>query len=257
MDTYDPVTLFTLREHAILAKYFGLQNLRPKEASDPKLLEVHDPEDWNESSKGLAILSGYNEEGPHTFDPETVEKDSISMGDPFPTPLEAAVARFCFSKVTTAPSKSSKDFHTQNNHFEIKDIGMVDWGGGGLGSSWPEKYLIAKVPYYSRWVVLALRDSSDSKGFEEYAIYHDAADRGPKEVAHQAIERYWRHNLTYNQPVFTSIESSGLLSGTELGSIAKSVWSKSAVPDESYDEFIERTGFDLRKDAEDRREKEF
>jgi hypothetical protein len=248
---------FTTREHAILARYFGLHNLRPNEAADPKLLKEYDPEEWDESQKGLAVLSGYNEQEPYTFDPETVERDSISMGDPFPSSLEAAVARFCFSKVRTPPRKSLSGINTHKKHFEILSIGTVDWGGGGFGSSWPEKYFIARIPYYSRWVVLALRDSIDSKGFEEYAIYHASADQPPKEVAQQAIDRYWRHNLTFNQPVFTSIESTGLLTGSELASIAASVWSKSAVPDESYEEFVKRTGFDLRKDAEARREEEF
>ena len=247
---------FTTREHAILAKYFGMQNLRPKEASDPGLLEERDPEEWNEKKKGLAVLSGYNETGPYIFDPETPEEDFISQGDPFPSPLEAAVARYCLGKVHTPEKGSIEKSAKQGRQIEVHHIGTVDWGGGGYGSSWPEAYAIAKVPYYNRWVVIGLRDSSDPVGYDEYAIFQTSSEEPIKVVAQKAIQRYWKHSLSFNQPVFGSIITSGLLSSGELGSIANSVWSDSDVPNESYDDFTKRTGFDLQKEAENRRQAE-
>ena len=54
----DVSEFFTLREHAILARYFGLQHLRPPGANDPALLACEDPDSWDEGEDGVAIHPG-------------------------------------------------------------------------------------------------------------------------------------------------------------------------------------------------------
>ena len=257
MDTYDPITLFTPREHAILAKYFGLQNLRPKEASDPRLLEVYDPEEWNESIKGMALLSGYNEGGPYTFAPETIEQDFVSTGDPIPTPLEAAVARICLNSAKRRKSSSRKNPKISKTTLESQFIATVDWGGGGYGAcSWPEAYHIIEIPYYNRWVVTSTRDTSEITGYDECAIYNVTSNQPEKSVCCDALLRYWRYQLLFNQPVFNVIRASGLLAAADLSSVAALVWPSLEIPQDSWNEFVKRTGFDLKRYAEEKRKDE-
>lgn len=257
MDTFDPISFFTLREHAILAKYFGLQNLRPKEASDPKLLEVYDPEEWNESIKGVALLSGYNEGGPYTFDPETIGQDFVSTGDPIPTPLEAAVARICLDTAKRRESSSRRIPKIPGPPLESHFIATVDWGAGGFRAcSWPEAYHITKIPYYNRWVVTSTRDTSEITGYEECAIYNAPTDQPEKSVCCDALLRYWRYQLLFKQPAFNEIRASGLLAAVDLSTIATLVWPSSEIPKDSWNEFVKRTGFDLKRYAEEKRKDE-
>jgi len=256
MDTYDPITLFTHREHAILAKYFGLQHLRPKEACDPSLFTMLAPTRWSESRKGVALKQGY-ECGRYKIDPETIEEDFIASGESSPSPVEAAVARICLDTAKRRESSSRRIPKIPGPPLESQFIATVDWGGEGFRAcSWPEAYHITKIPYYNRWVVTSTRDTSEITGYDECAIFNSPSNQPERSVCCDALLRYWRYQLLFKQPVFNEIRASGLLAAADLSSVAALVWPSSEIPKDSWNEFVKRTGFDLKRYAEEKRKDE-
>jgi len=112
------------------------------------------------------------------------------------------------------------------------------------------------VPYYERWVVTASDDSPEVTGYLDWAIHHAPAARPETEVAREALLRCWRGNAANGQEPFEELFEKGLLSSDELTEIAHLAWPHKQICDESYEEFVARTGFDLKKFAATRRREE-
>lgn len=248
----DPLTFFTPREHAILAEYLGLKSLCPKEATDPSLLHPVDPEQWDEAKHGVAIL------------------DCGDFNHSTPGPLHNAVARICLTTISNLPFWASCDGNGQITYGRPpKDpskgparilltelIGGINWATSGPGISWPETYHITRIPYYDTWVITASTDTSETRGFTDWAVHHVAGTRPIHEAAKEGLLVTWSDSAQEDQGVFESIEQTGLLSAGEIAAVAGLVWPGAKVAADSWDEFTARTGFDLRKYAENRRREE-
>lgn len=248
----DPLTFFTPREHAILAEYLGLKSLCPKEATDPSLLHPVDPEQWDEAKHGVAIL------------------DCGDFNHSTPGPLHNAVARICLTTISNLPFWASCDGNGQITYGRPpKDpskgparilltelIGGINWATSGPGISWPETYHITRIPYYDTWVITASTDTPETRGFTDWAVHHVAGTRPIHEAAKEGLLVTWSDSAQEDQGVFESIEQTGLLSAGEIAAVAGLVWPGAKVAADSWDEFTARTGFDLRKYAENRRREE-
>lgn len=248
----DPLTFFTPREHAILAEYLGLKSLCPKEATDPSLLHPVDPEQWDEAKHGVAIL------------------DCGDFNHSTPGPLHNAVARICLTTISNLPFWASCDGNGQITYGRPpKDpskgparilltelIGGINWATSGPGISWPETYHITRIPYYDTWVITASTDTPETRGFTDWAVHHVAGTRPIHEAAKEGLLVTWSDSAQEDQGVFESIEQTGLLSAGEFAAVAGLVWPGAKVAADSWDEFTARTGFDLRKYAENRRREE-
>ena len=254
----DVSEFFTLREHAILARYFGLQHLRPPGANDPALLACEDPDSWDEGEDGVAIHPGtVSEDAPTPIDPEAVDPDPGDAPDPQPGPLQGAVARIVLNTATDLPqwaiSEGDGEIYFGRPLKKPGDrparilfpapIARINWATSGPGISWPEKYYITRIAHYRRWVVTASSDTSETTGFVDWAIHHAPDNLPAKEVAREALLRCWRCNAALNQSPFESIEQSGLLKSAEIAEIARLAWPGKQICDETYEEFVTRTGF--------------
>lgn len=254
-----PGTFFTFREHAILARYFGLQHLRPLGAADPALLAYEDSDSWNEPRDGVAVHLGSACFGdPDPIDPEVVDPDPGDSPDPCPSALEAAVGHICLTTAERLPLWEAVDTRTgyvihgrplrtpgrvPARVLFSQTIGCINWANSGPGISWPECYHITHVPYYDRWVVTASRDSSDATGFNDWAIHHAPAEISPQQVAREALLRCWRGNAAWGQKPFEELIENGLLDSHELTALARLAWPDKQITEETHDEFIVRTGF--------------
>ena len=256
---------FTLREHAILARYFGLQHLRPPGANDPALLAYEDSETWDEARDGIALHLGWVHEPPGIpIDPEAVDPDPGDSPDPRPIPLEGAVARIVLNTAADLPqwaiSEGDGEIYFGRPLKKPGDrparillpapIARINWATSGPGISWPEKYYITRIAHYRRWVVTASSDTSETTGFVDWAIHHAPDNLPAKEVAREALLRCWRGNAALNQSPFESIEQSGLLKSAEIAEIARLAWPGKQICDETYEELVTRTGFGLGQNTE-------
>jgi len=257
--TFSDVTdLFTLREHAILARYFGLQHLRPPGAEDPSLLAYEDPDSWDEGESGVALHLGWIHEPPGIpIDPEAVDPDPGDTPHPQPGPLQGAVARIVLNTATDLPQWAvsrkegeiifgrplKKPGDRPPRILLPASVARINWATSGPGISWPEKYYITRIALYRRWVVTASSDTAETTGYLDWAIHHAPDNLPAHEVAREALLRCWRGNAALKQAPFESIEQAGLLKGKELCEIARLAWPHKQICDESYKEFVARTGF--------------
>ena len=242
---------FTPREHAILAEYLKLHHLRPKEAEDPTLLEPIDPEAWDESTQGIGV-------------PPPSEYRDLA------TNLQAAVANICLSTASDLPQwaisrkegeiffgrplKKPGDRPARLLLPEV--VANINWATSGPGISWPEKYYLTRIPHYECWILTASQETSEVSGYLDWAVHHAPGDLQPKEAARQSLFAYWSHCARLGQEPFEEIDQTGLLNTQEILAIANRIWPGANLPTQSFDDFIQRTGFDLQKQAAQRRQEE-
>ena len=243
---------FTPREHAILAEYLGLQHLRPKEAEDPTLLDPIDPETWDESTQGIGVPPHSDREG--------------ELGNN----LQAAVGNLCLATATDLPQfviysqegdmffgrplKKPCDRPARLLLPEV--VANINWATSGPGISWPEKYYLTRIPHYESWVLTASQETSEVSGYLDWAVHHTPGTLPPEEAARQSLFAYWSHCARLGQEPFEEIDQTGLLNTQEILAIANRIWPGANLPTQSFDDFIQRTGFDLQKQAAQRRQEE-
>jgi hypothetical protein len=111
----------------------------------------------------------------------------------------------------------------------------INWADSGPGYSWPVAYYVTWLPYYDRFVITASADSPEAFGYCDFALGEFGVDTPLSEGTKRIICRDWanQHNK-YEQERWAYLFGIGLVSKAEADRWADEVW-----PSHSNDEEIE------------------
>ena len=191
MKKYDKFkTFYHKREIQLLAEYLGKPHLIPKAHRDPAALEPV-PDDWDEAKQGIGIQKGFG------FADQSLDSKA----------LDNAVARICLASEQEAlPQWAAVDKEyvvllgrkvTPLEQLPERlllpvHLFTINWATGALpGMIWPEAYYLTHLPIWDVYVVTASRDTSETCGYEDFAIGWFRGKADAIEGSHKVLVAYW------------------------------------------------------------------
>ena len=190
------VDTFHLREHAILAKFFGQEDKLPKDARaiDPEEVFPED-ENYNEAEQGIACQKSHG-------------------GNDYRA-LKNAVARIALAPIRTSlptwgsysngevshtrQKENDNPLPTRGYRSEPVHVLSINWASSGPGFSWPLKYYISWIPFYERYVVTVSYDSPEVEGYLDLAIGVLPEGATVEKDLKDIIVSHWSHDAEYLQ----------------------------------------------------------
>ena len=215
-------TSYTRIERALLAAYLGYPDPAPHEIEGIDIHETVDPDEWDESTQGIAPLE--------------------SLHDGTDLMLENAVARICLEpvapqlpdwasisngKVTRARRRRPRTALRSHRPRRPLYLFTINWADSGPGFSWPEKYYVARLPGYEVCVVTGSADSPDSHGYCDFALGWYAGGVSDADKAGEIIRAWWAHQRgSWSQQRWAYLFGTGAVNAETAEQWADDVWGR-------------------------------
>jgi hypothetical protein len=213
-------TSYTPLERAILAAYLGYPDPAAHELEGIDITKTVDPDEWDESVKGIAPLP------------------SLYGGDHLT--LENAVARICLErvaprlpqwacvsngKVTLARKRRRRTALRRHRPRNPRHLFTINWADSGPGFSWPEKYYVARIPGYEVCIVTGSADSPDAHGYCDFALGWYLGGVSDIDRAGECIRAWWK-SLGAGQQRWAYLFGTGAVDEETAERWADEVWGR-------------------------------
>lgn len=220
-------TSYTPIKRALIAAYLGYPDPAPHEIEGIDIHETVDPDEWNESVKGIAPLENHHG-GQEMMLENAVARICLEPVAPLPT-----WASISNGKVTRARPRRRRTALRSHRPRRPLHLFTTNWADSGPGFSWPEKYYAARLPGYEVCIVTGSADSPDAHGYCDFALGWYAGGVSDVEPAGRIIRGWWSRQAGWGQQRWAYLFDTGAVDEQTAEQWADAVWPREDEEDDT------------------------